>query len=343
MTVLTLQPSGSLGIDAEISDATPTTPAGSGTTLTIGNVNPIGTDSLYRALLRFDLTAIPDGALISSAVLTLYDVAGGAMSATRTFNAYRLTQTSWVEATATWNNYATALPWTTAGGDYTTTNGDSVSVSSATADVVFSSLADLAMDALYNRSGLLHLVIKGTEGTGADDYVAVGSSDNATAGLRPQLVVTYSESIHYLCAQAIQTSIKALDLPLLNDDQVLVQKLPWYRAETLPACVVSTWQQEAVPLNSGTNLRDDISYPVQVSFVQAGNQSLTTHHALLLMWRQQAMRNFRNQRLSVECVWTCRIQPATVFMPAEFQRNLDHSSFTVACINREYRGALGVI
>jgi hypothetical protein len=73
-----------------------------------------------RLVLKFDLSAIPACSSVNSAYLLLYyfdsaqsDPAG------RTYNAYRLIE-DWSETGSTWNSRDTGVPWTTAGGVWTT-------------------------------------------------------------------------------------------------------------------------------------------------------------------------------------------------------------------------------
>lgn len=76
------------------------------------------------ALLWFDLSAIPAGALITSASLSLYQSSAQSVPAGNTLSVYRVTK-NWIEGAtnggtdgATWNNAGFGSPWTTPGGDY---------------------------------------------------------------------------------------------------------------------------------------------------------------------------------------------------------------------------------
>ena len=329
---------GSSGVDTTIVSTAADSNFGSAVTMTLGNVFVVA-DSKNRGLIRIDLSTY-DGAIFSDATLTLFATVGGEMSGAKTFNAYRLTKT-WGETTATWN-----APWTTAGGDYVIEDGDSFLVANPTTDIVFSVMAPLMNDGQDLRSNLLELIVIGPEGTGVNDWLLVHSSDGANASKRPKLAFTYEYSVHYQCAIAVRDEIRTLKMPGLPDAQVIAQKLPWHEGEDLPACIVSTWQPETMAPSKGTNLRDDIGYPVHVSFVSVGGrqEALTYKHPRMLLWRQQVARHFRNQRLTgVSEIWQCLIEPANTFLPAEFLRNVDHSQLTVRCMSREHRGSLGVL
>ena len=75
-----------------------------------------------KYLLRFDLSALPAGAVINSATLelTVNRVWAGGTVAAR-----RVTE-SWTETGATWNSRDGVTAWTTAGGSSDSTNAASV-------------------------------------------------------------------------------------------------------------------------------------------------------------------------------------------------------------------------
>jgi hypothetical protein len=195
MTTLTLNPTA----DGHLDSAFPTTPGGSDTTEIIGNQFLFG-DISRRMAIRFSLASLPTGVSIVSATLTLPN-AGGAISTSATFYARRLTTTSWVEATTTWNT-----PWTTPGGDATTTD-QATFTTSAAADLVFS-IVPLVSDAKVNRSGQLDLLILGPESAGENRYITVKTRDNAS---QPTLVIVYGNGSHLsYTSQADQLHWRAL-------------------------------------------------------------------------------------------------------------------------------------
>ena len=77
-----------------------------------------------RSILEFDLSELHDiGATITSAKFRLFYYGGGLSEAFgKTAWTYKLTRLDWIEIQATWNIYKTGSNWTTAGGDYVTTN-----------------------------------------------------------------------------------------------------------------------------------------------------------------------------------------------------------------------------
>ena len=100
---------------------------GQGGELTIGT-RIVGKTSqtLFRALLRFDVTQLI-GASITGAALTI-TAGGGSLSVDETFTLHRLTQANWTELGATWNVYDGANAWTTPGGDFNPTPVQSLTI-----------------------------------------------------------------------------------------------------------------------------------------------------------------------------------------------------------------------
>jgi hypothetical protein len=191
VTQLVLQPDASAGFDTYILGGTyAEVNFGDDAVLNAGATR-VGKVTLFsRPLLRFDLTAIPAGMLITSATLTLFH-AGGTLPSGGEFRLHRLTRENWTEFGATWDRYNGTQSWTTPGGDFVGTPHDTVTIASQNENLVFASLAAPVADALANHQGLLHLAVLGPEFGTTDNYLSLHSSDGATASLRPKLVVEY--------------------------------------------------------------------------------------------------------------------------------------------------------
>lgn len=72
-----------------------------------------------RSLLTFDLSLLHPGRILAAS-LTLEIT--GLLSPVPTLRAARLTRPhDWLELSSSWNNYRTAHPWSSPGGDFTTT------------------------------------------------------------------------------------------------------------------------------------------------------------------------------------------------------------------------------
>ena len=80
-------------------------------TNTWGNGIGYYSNAVKRSLIKFDVSAIPSTATVTSAKLRLLMYTIGA---NRTVEAYQVLR-PWTQTGSTWNNYATGLAWTTAG------------------------------------------------------------------------------------------------------------------------------------------------------------------------------------------------------------------------------------
>ena len=189
-TEIVLQPNADSGIDAEIISGGSTANFGNAAVMGVGTTLFGKLTSLRRVIVRFDLSIIPSYATILDASLTLFQAAGGAISGSTVFTAYRVTRPDWTEFGVTWNKYDGSNSWTNSGGDIAIAEFDSTTITAVGQDLVFGSLAALAADAIANRNGILHLLVVGPE-SGSNQFVAVHSSDSISPAMRPKLVVNY--------------------------------------------------------------------------------------------------------------------------------------------------------
>lgn len=185
MSTLTLQPDATAGKDAGIMADNATTNYGTSNEI---HVIMTGGGVPRRALLQFDLSSIPAGSTVVSAVLTLTAFANR-LSAD-TLAVHRVTQ-AWTEAGVTYNKYDGTTSWGTAGGDYDAT-ADATFVApattGATVDVAIASLVQEWVNGATNNG----MIMKVETETGTSKGGQISSSDHATAGYRPKLVVTYT-------------------------------------------------------------------------------------------------------------------------------------------------------
>ncbi len=145
-----------------------------------------GAGKLRRSLLRFDLSGIPAGSIISNATLTLTRVGGDGV--TLSLSAHRLTN-SWVEGQTTWTIRQTGTNWASLGADYAAT-----ALSTITSDATngprnfnLTNTVQNWLNGTYANHGVL---IKQTT-TALDKRHEFASSENGTAADRPKLVVQY--------------------------------------------------------------------------------------------------------------------------------------------------------
>ena len=156
-----------------------------------------------NAILKFDFSALPAGAIINSATLSVYKDTD---SASINFFAYRLTQTAWTELGSTWNKYDGTNNWATAGGDYTTV--DFVEVSMAGLGWLNFDVTAQVQYAQNNTSEIAHFLLKG----GTANLIICRSREYSDTVLRPKLVIDYSVPISYLMQLGQRYALNAYSL-----------------------------------------------------------------------------------------------------------------------------------
>lgn len=136
--------------------------------------------------------------------------------------------------------------------------------------------------------------------------------------------------------QAVAAAIEAL--ALIGDPTVYQKKLPTDRLTTLPAIVVSLPPGEGEQMLGGLNAREDVGFPVMVTFLIAENANLeidadADQHSL---WREEVIRKFHNQRLAAPPEnWTCQVEPRQIIdFDAFINRNTYAGSLVVRCVSR---------
>jgi hypothetical protein len=195
MAQLVLQPDGTTGEDTRVNNYNPTTNLCNETVLYVGRIND--TNDRYPGLLRFSeiISQIPAGSTITAVQLELYETGLGPTSSF-TINIQKLLK-PWVESQATWNIYSTGNNWGSPGGSLNA--ADCSSTVSATISITttynhwhtIASTANLVadvqswVDGAQNNGWRLYPTATGK-------YTAFASSDNATAGNRPKLTITYT-------------------------------------------------------------------------------------------------------------------------------------------------------
>lgn len=197
---LTLQPNAADGIDNELLSWVPNDNFGTSNVIAVGRANP---SARATGIVRFILTDLPAGAVVSSATISLYATDDSTKTVNNwTCECHRML-ISWVEGTGgasesgapCWNFAAfNTIPWNTAGAlgvgfDYATTLMASALISDPGAGNIDFSL-DLSEFALMRTTNNGVEFIANVDVTGQFERFA--SSDHATAANRPKLVVTYT-------------------------------------------------------------------------------------------------------------------------------------------------------
>ena len=162
---------------------------------------PIGEDNtfaeLFRSAMVFDLSSIPAGSTVSTAVLTMTLSAAGSFrsSNNRIMRAYRLRRG--FTSGMTWNKYDGTNLWSTAGASNTTTDREATDVGSLTTDTTW--LIDTAHNFNLTASAVEDWINGDFTNNGILLQMDTESSDRyhwynrgaVTEADRPTLVVTY--------------------------------------------------------------------------------------------------------------------------------------------------------
>lgn len=239
MTTLTIQPSDA---DAFILDNFPSVNTGSAAQVQAGVVS---SGKIRRSVFRFDFSALPADITIISATLSLYHAADSdAPQEGETYWIYRLTQTGWVESQVTWDDYATSTPWTSAGGDFTTTDGSSAAMAAIGnwTDWDVKTLVEYFID---NDSSIANFLLVDDTEVVPDGLVTIHSNNYvADTSLRPKLVIEYIDGI-------LNTS--SLNQQYVLDAPTLYQEVLNQRYSLTGAVLITTFLNQRYAL-SGTTL-----------------------------------------------------------------------------------------
>jgi len=151
-----------------------------------------------------------------------------------------------------------------------------------------------------------------------------------------------ADAVLYRVMQDIQTAIQAAitggTLVGLAGANVVIQKIPTDRNQSLPAVVIAPTHEE-LPPGAGLNDRDDVTYSVTVAIINNDNQDQAANYEQELNWRQNIRRLFHMKQLgplTTESV-ICRVKPLATIHPEAWYANLFLSMQIVQCVCREVR------
>jgi|WetSurMetagenome_2_1015567.scaffolds.fasta_scaffold15273_9 hypothetical protein len=180
--------------DTFIDDGAPTSNYGTFVYWLVGHYT---TDSRKRrSLIKFDISSIPAGAVISGGTLAVTFQADNA-GVGGTICAYRQLK-NWVSGTATWNKYDASNNWTTAGGFDA---ADCEQSESGSATFTASETLNTVKNIPISTSKISEWVSSGTANYGFllkttvenNNLYQYHSTEATTAGYRPTLTITYTE------------------------------------------------------------------------------------------------------------------------------------------------------
>lgn len=150
-----------------------------------------------------------------------------------------------------------------------------------------------------------------------------------------------ANSTYMKILEAVQDVIQGLSLTDIDDASVIVVKVPSQRKGALPALpgvVICPFNAKGVDANAGTNASDDIEYPVLIATIAASNQDPTSNMDRELLWHEQILSAFINQRLTgVTTVMRCTVSPQDTFNPAAWFAGYDAGGMILRFLSRELR------
>jgi fibronectin-binding autotransporter adhesin len=156
-----------------------------------GNGTDIGVyQARDRSLIQFDISALPIGATVTGATLTLTassNVYGGNPNG-ETMSVYRLTQ-AWTEGGVTWNTFDGSNAWTTAGGDYAGTAYASSTANPSPGQTITLNVTTLANEWFTGAQANKGLIIINSGNTNGIHFQ---SSESGNVAARPILATTFS-------------------------------------------------------------------------------------------------------------------------------------------------------
>jgi hypothetical protein len=185
--------------DTGIFSGNPDATLGSLDQVFVGNDN----SNSERGLVRFDLSAIPAGATVTSCTLNIHV---GTVNQASAGKIYRVKQPAWDETAATWNRYDGVNAWTTPGAfnavelmsDVVVTLGADgpIAYTAPTTGGAFAfpDLSPLCQDAVTARGGALNLMIKqDADAPGATAEFSFSRRTDSAENERPRLEVAWTQ------------------------------------------------------------------------------------------------------------------------------------------------------
>lgn len=151
-----------------------------------------------------------------------------------------------------------------------------------------------------------------------------------------------SEAMYFQCLEATRARIQSLLLDGLPNSHVVILKTAEFQEPDvpgLPAVLIVPDGHEEMPATAGTNGRDDVTYPVRVVLLAAGNQDPAANAERMLAWREEIARAFRHQRLpGLPSVIDTHVEPLDAVNAEAWWHQYDAGSLRLQFVVREVRG-----
>lgn len=179
--------------------------------------------------------------------------------------------------------------------------------------------------------------------------VSTDGSDTEVSNLVYQPLTDGAEAIHYRLMLAIQSRLQSLTFPALtspvgtiSSSDIVVRKIPIDQEGHLPdkpCIVIAPVNREKFNHAGGTNLRDEVSYPVGVVLVTADNRQLTKDMPQVLKIREQIVRALESFRpTAVTEINRVTVDPEAIFPTPQWLKNLVASAVVAQGLAWQTRG-----
>lgn len=157
-----------------------------------------------------------------------------------------------------------------------------------------------------------------------------------------------SNSVEGLVLAAVQNRLRALALPGIPQERIIVQQLAWMPdpVQYPPPYIVVSPAPETTPWNEGTNEKDVVVFGVVVSVVLANQRNMERGMGLQLYWRERIRRKFQNksQATFTELTFTdstilerTSVESGDKFIEAAKRDMRDAQYYLIRCRVREAR------
>lgn len=136
--------------------------------------------------------------------------------------------------------------------------------------------------------------------------VSTLNSQTVVSNLVYARVSADDDSVYYQIAEAVKARLQLITFSpvtgdscaAINTNNIYICKTEHVANKPVPSIVLSTPQHEQMQPQEGTNLRDDVEYPILVTLVLADRMIQDENQRSYTLWREQIARAFRNQRLT---------------------------------------------
>ena len=140
---------------------------------------------------------------------------------------------------------------------------------------------------------------------------------------------------------AVKSQIEDLALTGIVDASIYIQKVPTTRDFTssdFPAVIISPIGSPKLNTQGGTNLRDEIEYPIGIFIVDNDNQNQTSDRDQYFLWNERITKSFRTPRLTgVTSIVNSFVSPGVSVHPDWIKTGQYQSGLTVSFISWESR------